>query len=199
MGTHSPVLKLLPAALTTYRIGLAAVLFGIIASGWPRSLLSLIVLGALLSDWLDGVIARRLGIATPWLRRYDVLADIVFYLSAVIAAFLLEPEQMRPYGPWLAFLLAVEVFVQVWHYLRWRLAIATHSWTCKAWSVVMAVSLTVLLGFGHGGWLLFTAFLLGSAAYVDVVLILCFAHQVPLDTVSFWHVWRDAQRQGVAP
>ena len=41
---------------------------------------------AFLSDWLDGVLARRWNTSTPELRRADSLADTVFYVNALIAA-----------------------------------------------------------------------------------------------------------------
>ena len=46
----------------------------------------LCLIAAFLSDVFDGILARRLGVATPTLRRLDSIADSVFYLAAVFAA-----------------------------------------------------------------------------------------------------------------
>jgi phosphatidylglycerophosphate synthase len=181
---------LIPWAMTTLRLCLAPVLPAFLLFPLPRPFLALIVGVAFLSDWLDGVVARRLGVAVPWLRRYDVVADTAFYVAALAMAVALEPGAFLPFLPWMALLLAAELLVQIWHYRRWGAAIATHSWTCKAWGVVMSVSLAVLLGFGVSGWLLTSVFILASIAYIDVILILLFARRVPLDVISCWHVWQ---------
>ena len=184
-----------PLALTTLRLCLAPVVPAFLLFPLPRPILALIVGVAFLSDWLDGVVARRLGVASPWLRRYDVVADVAFYLAALATAVALEPGAFLPFLPWGALLLAAELLVQIWHYRRWGVPIATHSWACKAWGVVMSVSLAALLGFGVAGWLLASAFVMASIAYLDVVLILLFARHVPLDVISCWHVWQ-AERPG---
>jgi phosphatidylglycerophosphate synthase len=184
---------LVPAALTTLRLILAPMVPAFLLFPWPRPLLAVIVGVAFLSDWLDGVLARRLGVAAPWLRRYDVVADMAFYFAALGTALALEWGAFFPFLPWMAGLLAVEVLVQIWHYLRWGVPIATHAWTCKAWAVVMSVSLAALLGFGVAGWMLTSTFVVATVAYLDVVLILLFARRVPLDVISCWHVWRAAR------
>lgn len=79
-------MKRTPFALTTLRLllGPATLLCALV--GIDRWIyLPLLVLGTL-SDIVDGMIARRLGVATPALRRYDSVADIidcVFVLAAL--------------------------------------------------------------------------------------------------------------------
>ena len=61
------------------------------------------LIAAFLSDVFDGIMARRLGIATPRLRRLDSLADSLFYASAAFAAWHLYPraftERLAPLAP----------------------------------------------------------------------------------------------------
>jgi phosphatidylglycerophosphate synthase len=47
---------------------------------------------AFLSDVFDGVVARRLGVATTALRRMDSAADTTFYVAAAYAAWRLYPD-----------------------------------------------------------------------------------------------------------
>lgn len=63
----------------------------ILASAWFRrpGLFAGLVIYALLSDAVDGTIARRLGQATPLGARLDSLADAALYLTAPLAALLL--------------------------------------------------------------------------------------------------------------
>ena len=58
---------------------------------------------AFLSDVFDGILARRLNVATPDLRRLDSIADSTFYLAALLAALLaawhLYSTELRVYLP----------------------------------------------------------------------------------------------------
>src|SRR4051812_25331923 len=57
------------------------------------------LVGALLSDVFDGILARRMGIATAFLRRLDSAADIVFYLAVLWSAAVVYPEVLWAYAP----------------------------------------------------------------------------------------------------
>ncbi len=196
--TTVPVARLAaPFTLTTFRLLLGPGLLLLIPCQPPRGLFAVLVGLAFLSDWLDGVVARRLGVARPWLRRYDVVADLVFYLSALAAACWLEPTLLGDHAVPIAGLLMLEVVCQIVHWARFRCMIATHAYLCKAWSVVLALMLAVLLGWGESGRpLLVLAIVVGYVAYLDVILILVVARRVPVDVISAYHVWRDERSEG---
>src|SRR5215207_884688 len=89
MGTlpvgHSPLRTLfnLPNSLTSARVVLAFVLFGLIA--YEQWLACLVVFAlAAATDWLDGLAARRLGLVSSLGRTYDPLADKVMTCGAFI-------------------------------------------------------------------------------------------------------------------
>jgi CDP-diacylglycerol---glycerol-3-phosphate 3-phosphatidyltransferase len=91
-----PVLNL-PNALTTARLVLAVVLFACIADGrWPAGLV--VFAAAAVTDWLDGHLARRMGLAGPFGRNFDPLVDKVLICGAFI--FLL-PVDGAGLAPWM--------------------------------------------------------------------------------------------------
>ena len=47
---------------------------------------------AFVSDIFDGVVARRMGIATPGLRHADTLVDTAFYVAAAVAMYVAVPR-----------------------------------------------------------------------------------------------------------
>lgn len=197
----APLARLaVPFALTTLRLLLGPVVLALAFLPVSRLVFPPLVVVAFLSDWLDGVVARRLGVARPWLRRYDVIADLVFYLSALAAACVLEPALLGDYAVPIIGLLLLEVACQAVHLVRFRAAIATHAYLCKAWSVAIAVMMTVLLGWGEAARpLLVLAIVLGYVAYLDVFLILAVARRVPVDVISSYHVWRDERAAEATP
>ena len=70
----------LPFALTTLRLLLGPIALACAWTGVARLFFVPILVCGTLSDIFDGVLARRFGIATPGLRRYDSITDVVYYL-----------------------------------------------------------------------------------------------------------------------
>src|SRR5438067_2402803 len=73
----------LPNALTTSRLVLAVILFVCIsAEWWPAGLVVFLLAAA--TDWLDGYVARKMGLAGPFGRNFDPLVDKVLICGAFI-------------------------------------------------------------------------------------------------------------------
>src|ERR1039457_6337070 len=70
----------LPFALTTLRLLLGPIALACALVGVTRFIYLPILITATLSDIFDGVLARRFGVATPALRRYDSITDVIYYL-----------------------------------------------------------------------------------------------------------------------
>lgn len=86
-GDTSQSLLNLPNQLTSLRLALAFVLFGLIwLDQWLASVI--VFLAAAFTDWLDGYYARNRGLISPLGRVYDPLVDKVLVCGAFI--FLLE-------------------------------------------------------------------------------------------------------------
>jgi CDP-diacylglycerol--glycerol-3-phosphate 3-phosphatidyltransferase len=92
-----PALANLPNQLTAARLVLAVVLFGCVAAEWWLAGLVVFVLAAV-TDWLDGYLARRLGVTGAFGRQFDPLVDKVLVCGAFI--FLL-PVDGAGLAPWM--------------------------------------------------------------------------------------------------
>lgn len=107
-GVRYSILLTIPIGLTALRALLAPVVV-LLAIYRPSHLAlgSCLVL-AFVSDVFDGIIARRLGVATPTLRRLDSIADSVFVV-ALFAAWHLHPSVIHDNLPSLLALAMLEV------------------------------------------------------------------------------------------
>src|SRR5947207_7151925 len=74
-----------PEVLIAFRAACAPAIFVLACFGAPGSWLAAVLLAACVSDILDGIVARRMGCATPGLRYADTVVDTVFYVTAAIA------------------------------------------------------------------------------------------------------------------
>src|SRR6185369_7469648 len=105
----SRVLRSVPFSLTILRLALAPAVLGIACgSQWKWAFVACLVAG-FLSDIFDGILARRIGVATPALRRFDSATDLVFYAALIWAAWIVHPDAIRANVAGLGILLVLEL------------------------------------------------------------------------------------------
>jgi phosphatidylglycerophosphate synthase len=125
------------------RLLLAPVLVWMVYAGAPGILFAGVILVAFVSDYFDGVIARRLGVATPELRHFGSRADLVFY----------------------------DVVRHVFDFAKFGRDVAYHAWSSKAWGLSLAAALVLFLGFGISQPFVPVAVYLGLVAQVEGLMI----------------------------
>lgn len=97
----------LPNILTISRFGLAIVLFALIdAHAWVAGLAVFCV--AALTDWLDGYLARRQGLASAFGRNLDPLVDKLLICGAFI---FLQSVPLAGLAPWMVTLVVAREIV----------------------------------------------------------------------------------------
>jgi len=174
-------------ALTTLRLLLAPTLLWITrdrtAGGWYVAC----CLVALVSDIIDGMIARRGGVDTAGLRRYDSTADTVFYLAAAWTVWRVHPEVVRTYWPGVAVVVVLELTRYVVDVRKFGREASYHAWTAKAWGLSLAAALVAVMGFGDAvPWMAITI-ALGIIADVEGLAISWILPSWHHDVKSLWH------------
>jgi phosphatidylglycerophosphate synthase len=145
-----------------------------------------------LSDVYDGVLARRLGVATPALRRLDSAADVVFYAGVIVAAAVTRPALMAANAWGLAGVLGLELLGVAVSFARFGRPPGTHAYSAKAWGVVLFATAVAVLCFGGGEWMLRVTIAFGIVAEVEVLGILMISREAPIDVRSVVGAWRGA-------
>lgn len=108
---------------------------------------------AVLSDVVDGLVARKLAVDTQWLREADSRADTALYTFVGLSMYRSFPETLYR---WKWSLLAMVAS----HFCQWTTAIikfgklaSYHSWTAKLWGVTLGVSTGFLFAFSYEAFL----------------------------------------------
>jgi CDP-diacylglycerol--glycerol-3-phosphate 3-phosphatidyltransferase len=192
-------MRRLPLALTLLRLVLAPLV--LLLSGRPHPVLfGLILTAAVLSDIFDGVLARRLGVASPFLRRLDSAVDIVFYLAIGAALWRLRPEAVRAHGWLLTAVLGLELLRLGFDRLKYGLKASYHLWSAKAWGLALFAGALMLLSFEGGsawfGLMLWPGVFENLEGLVVSLLLPEWTHDVP--TVFHAARLRTSFRQGGA-
>jgi CDP-diacylglycerol--glycerol-3-phosphate 3-phosphatidyltransferase len=166
---------------------LAPVLVMMVYRKWPGIAIAFVILVAFISDVLDGVVARRLGVATPELRHLDSRVDLVFYATAAWAVWKLHPAVVRTIAVPALIVIGLDVTRHVFDFLKFGRDVAYHAWSSKAWGLLLAVAMVLLTGFDVAQPYVWLAVISGLIAQVDglaiSVILPTWTHDVP----SFVH------------
>jgi CDP-diacylglycerol--glycerol-3-phosphate 3-phosphatidyltransferase len=158
----STSVRSIPLALTIFRICSAPVLLWLAAMGRERVFLWLAI-AAMLSDVLDGALARRLGAASETGRLLDSWADLLIALVAFAGATLLWPDTMRAEAVYFVLVLAALVIPNAWGLIRFRRLLGYHTISAKSSGVLLAVgALSLFMGL--------TPVLFRLAAFVELAV-----------------------------
>jgi CDP-diacylglycerol--glycerol-3-phosphate 3-phosphatidyltransferase len=188
-----PSMRQIPLALVILRLCLAPVLLATALLHPNRTVFAVCLLGALLSDYFDGVIARRLGVATAELRRLDSITDTIFYVCALIAALVTAYAQVRPYFPALIVLLLIEALRYVYDIRKFGKEASYHMWSSKLWGLLLFIGMGSLLVIHRGGWPVALAIFWGIAADLEGLAISMTLRKWQADVPTLWHARRLAK------
>ena len=155
----------------------------------PSALCAMLAVG-LVSDILDGIVARSAGTVTPGLRRADSQVDMLFWVAAVAAAGLLHPGAVPAILAPVLVLLAGEVVCYAVGYVRFGRESATHALLSKMWGLALFAGLSEFILTGADGPLFWSMVVIGLVSQADVIaiqlLLPVWTHDVP----SAWHAYR---------
>jgi len=144
-------LNAIPISLTLSRIALAPVMVWLALYHPEPSLFATCLIAAFLSDLFDGIIARRLQIATPSLRRLDSIADSIFYIATMYTAWHLYADLIRPYIPALLILATIETVRYLFDWYKYRRETSYHMWSSKLWGIFLFIGFFYILVYGRTG------------------------------------------------
>ena len=150
----------------------------------PQLWLGLIVAAGFLSDVYDGILARKWGTATARLRIADSAVDIVFYLGVLSALIVRHGDELHARLGLLIAVLAFEAARLVFDFARYGRMSSYHTYTAKAWGVLLATSTITLLCFDRFAWLLTVTLIWGILCDTEGLLITALLPQWAHDVKS---------------
>ena len=148
-----------------------------------------LLVAGFLSDVFDGVVARRGGVATPFLRRLDSSVDTIFYLCVAYAAWRIAPDPLRANRWGVTAVLATMALNYVAEWLRFRREASYHARSARLFGLVLFAALAWLLATGSGA-LLAAAIVCGLVSHLENLAITLVLPEWRHDVPSVVHAWR---------
>jgi len=183
--------KYIPISLIVFRLILAPTILLLVYYLRDKSRISVLILMyfGLISDILDGIIARRLHVSSSNLRRFDSQTDMIFWLSIGISTWILYPNLIQCNLISISIILILEVLCYIISIIKFRKETCTHAFLSKMWGLTLLVAFTSLLGFNHAGFPFILAIILGVISHIDRILITLILPSWTHDIPSFYHAY----------
>jgi CDP-diacylglycerol--glycerol-3-phosphate 3-phosphatidyltransferase len=194
------VKRYLPFALTTLRLLLGPAALACAFAGFSRWIYLPILVAGTLSDIFDGILARRYGVATPALRRYDPIADVTYYLFILGAIWILCRPVVERNWVWVAVIVVSEALSILLCYAKFRKYPSTHSYLAKFYGLCLLGGLIALLVFDAGDWAVITLTIVALITNLEIIAMHLVATKPPVDVKSVFVLLRsEDKRAGVRP
>lgn len=177
-----------PVALTTLRLLLGPVALLCAFAGATRWVYLPILIIGTLSDIFDGILARRFGVSTHGLRRYDSVTDVIYYLFLLGAAWILcKPVFLRSL-PAIAAILLSEAAVLLVGFGRFGRYPATHSYLAKFYGLCLLAAVIAMLVFNASNWALIGLSVVAVITNMEIIVIHFLVDSPPVDVRSVFAV-----------
>ena len=161
----------IPNLLSFYRLLAFPVVLYFVYSGNER-LFSIFLCINLITDILDGLIARTFKLQTRFGARLDSLADIGTYILAFCGIFTFKWHDISQSGPLIWVFLGSYLLSYVVSLLRFRKFPSLHLYSCKTGGYVQGIFFFVLFFSGYYQWLFLLAMIWGIASYLEETVVL---------------------------
>lgn len=184
------LLRTLPALLVGIRFGLGPLIWWIVSSGRSPWLFLAGFFLAYVTDYYDGVIARRLGVATPALRLADSWVDTWFYFWVVLSVWTTHFESLQRFAIPIYILLALQISEWIYGRIKFGKMTGYHAYIAKAWGISLFFAIFSVMLFNYDGFVWWLAMILGWVSSIENWLLTLTLSTWTTDVKSIFHVWR---------
>lgn len=182
-------LTTVPNLLSLLRIALTPVLLSLIWSADAQSFFWTLAV-ALLTDVLDGFLARRLRQVTALGSSLDSLGDTAIVTVMLLGVGYFFPDTVQRFGALIAVGFVLFLALQVICFVRYRQLGMFHTRLGKASGAVGSIAIVSFFWAGQGTWLGYLTCVLGILAQAEQLVIALTLHSWQTDVESLCQVFR---------
>jgi len=178
----------IPNIISLSRIAMAP--FALLAAYYDNENLFFILFTLMLvSDVLDGYIARKLHQCTKIGTKLDSVGDYVTYISIPFATWWLWPEIIRSEILYIVAAFTLFLLPGVVARVKFGEMVAYHTWLTKLTAVVMSLGLMLLL-FTKNELLFHISIYILALEALEHMMITSLLDKPRANVRSFWHAWK---------
>ena len=179
-----------PNFLSAYRIAVVpAILFAILNG--HRMAFAWLILVSLVTDILDGMLARRWHQETRLGTWLDSVADLLTYFLALLGMIVLEGPFIRAHGIEIGLLVGFYLASEIVSIARFHRPIAMHLYSSKLTGVAQGVFFAVYFLYAYVPAVFYAMIALGILNNVEEIIVLCLLDEVRLNARGLYWVLKE--------
>ena len=183
----------IPNVISLYRIFIFPLVLYLIIAG-NEKLFSIFITINLISDILDGWIARAFKMQTRIGARLDSWADLGTYLLAFIAVYVFKWNQLQPYSFTLIIFFVIRIISYAIVIIKFRGLIGLHTYLSKFTGYIQGAFIIALFLFNFYLWLYYFALLVGILDCVEEIIIILIISTPMSNVKGLYWILKDKQK-----
>jgi phosphatidylglycerophosphate synthase len=184
----------LPNLLSCFRLVLVPLLLTLAWSGCSRPFVGCLVV-SLLTDGVDGFLARRFNAASRLGAKLDSWADFATFLALPFCGWWLRPDVLRAEAPFLITPICFYLAAVAFGLLKYRRLTSYHTWSSKALALLSGVVVLVFF-LGGPGWPFRVLAPLAVLSLLEEIAITALLPVWQANIPSLWHARQINSRAG---
>lgn len=179
-----------PNLISLYRLLVFPVILFMALTGRESWFVVLLCI-SLVSDVLDGNIARYFKLQTNFGAALDNLADICTYAMAILGLFLFKWADIEPHAWFLYLFLGVFILSYFVSFFRFGKIPGLHLYSAVSAGYVQSIFFFILFVFGFYAWMFYIAVGWGLLAYIEKILVLLRLDDIKIGVKGLYWVIKD--------
>ena len=159
-------LKNIPNILSGYRLLASPLIFYFIFSG-NKAWFILFLSVSLITDILDGLLARTFNWSSEFGARLDSLADIFTFLSAITGMLFLERDFVNAHVFEFSALIILYLIPQLYSLVKFKRTPSLHLYSNKITGYIQGIFIFTFFVFGYAAWYFYFMLVFSILAYLE--------------------------------
>lgn len=183
-----------PNFISLYRLLVFPVILYMALRGYEDWFVILLCI-SLVSDAIDGSIARYFKLQTNFGAALDNLADIFTYAMAILGLFVFKWNEIEPHS-WILFLfLGVFILSYIVSFARFGKIPGLHLYSAVSAGYAQSIFFIVLFVFGFYPWMLYLVCIWGIIAYTEKIIILFKLDDIKIGVKGLYWLMKKEKEQ----
>lgn len=183
-----------PNFISLYRLLAFPVILYMALTGREQGFVILLCI-SLISDVLDGNIARFFKLQTHFGAALDNLADIFTYAMALLGIFIFKWTEIEPHAWILYVFLAIFVLSYIVSFIRFGKIPGLHLYSAVSAGYIQSIFFFILFVFGFYPWMYYLAVGWGAVAYTEKIFVLLKLDDIKIGVKGLYWLMKKEKEQ----
>lgn len=183
----------IPNLLSAYRLVALPFIIWMIVKGDSRGYITLLIIN-LVTDILDGLIARTFKLETEFGARLDSLADIGTYIMAFAGMLVLQQAFIQQHKILFVSIIILYAAIQIISLIRFKRTTSLHLYSSKVLAYIQGIFIVILFIWGVPGWFFYFVVVLSCIVYTESLIIILFIPALRSNVKGIYFMMKEHKR-----